>query len=145
MLRHTGHLARERTVPTPLAQFAARSFRKFSPYGEELPDHLRQQGAGGGGVGAGLHHGGIPRRDGVGQRVQGQQQRIVPRAHNQDNVQEIVERQRRFFRTGATLPVSFRLAMLKELRDAVDRYEEEIGAALAADLGKSGYESFMRR
>ena len=59
------------------------------------------------------------------------------------NIQEIVERQRRFFRTGATLPVSFRLAMLKELRDAVDRYEEEIGAALAADLGKSGYESFM--
>ncbi len=59
------------------------------------------------------------------------------------NVQEIVERQRRFFRTGATLPVSFRLAMLKKLRDAVDRYEEEIGAALAADLGKSGYESFM--
>ena len=33
--------------------------------------------------------------------------------------------------------------MLKKLRDAVDRYEEEIGAALAADLGKSGYESFM--
>ena len=59
------------------------------------------------------------------------------------NIQEIVERQRRFFRTGATLPVSFRLAMLKKLRDAVDRYEEEIGAALAADLGKSGYESFM--
>ncbi len=59
------------------------------------------------------------------------------------NVQEIVERQRRFFRTGATLPVSFRLAMLKKLRDAVDRYEEEIGAALAVDLGKSGYESFM--
>ncbi len=59
------------------------------------------------------------------------------------NVQEIVERQRRFFRTGATLPVSFRLAMLKKLRDAVDRYEEEIGAALAADLGKSGYERFM--
>ncbi len=59
------------------------------------------------------------------------------------NIQEIVERQRRFFRTGATLPASFRLAMLKKLRDAVDRYEEEIGAALAADLGKSGYESFM--
>ena len=36
MLRHTGRLARERTVPTPLAQFAARSFRKFSPYGNVL-------------------------------------------------------------------------------------------------------------
>ena len=59
------------------------------------------------------------------------------------NIQEIVERQRRFFRTGATLPVSFRLAMLKKLRDAVDRYEAQISEALAADLGKSGYESFM--
>ena len=36
MLRHTGRLAKEHTVPTPLAQFAARSFRKFSPYGNVL-------------------------------------------------------------------------------------------------------------
>ena len=59
------------------------------------------------------------------------------------NIHEIVEAQRRFFRTGATLPVSFRVEMLKKLRDAVDRYEDRITKALAADLGKSGYESFM--
>ncbi|MBD5133480.1 MAG: aldehyde dehydrogenase, partial [Clostridiales bacterium] len=35
------------------------------------------------------------------------------------------------------------MEMLKRLRDAVDRYESEIAKALAADLGKSGYESFM--
>ena len=58
-------------------------------------------------------------------------------------IHEIVEKQRRFFRTGATLPVSFRIEMLRRLRDAVDRYEKEIARALAADLGKSGYESFM--
>ena len=59
------------------------------------------------------------------------------------NIHEIVESQRRFFRTGATLPVSFRREMLQWLLDAVNRYEAEIGKALAADLGKSGYESFM--
>ena len=59
------------------------------------------------------------------------------------NIHEIVESQRRFFRSGATLPVSFRRKMLRRLLDAVNRREAEIGAALAADLGKSGYERFM--
>lgn len=59
------------------------------------------------------------------------------------NIHEIVEAQRKFFQTGATLPAPFRVGMLRRLRDAVDRYEGEIGKALAADLGKSGYESFM--
>ncbi|MDE6880493.1 MAG: aldehyde dehydrogenase [Oscillospiraceae bacterium] len=59
------------------------------------------------------------------------------------NIHEIVENQRRFFRTGATLSVPFRVKMLQRLRDAVNRREAEIGRALAADLGKSGYESFL--
>ena len=59
------------------------------------------------------------------------------------NIHEIVEAQRKFFHTGTTLPVSFRTEMLRRLRDAVDRTEAEIGRALASDLGKSGYESFM--
>ncbi len=59
------------------------------------------------------------------------------------NIHELVESQRRFFQTGATLPVSFRKAMLRKLRDAVDRREEEIGKALAADLGKSVYYRLM--
>ena len=59
------------------------------------------------------------------------------------SIQEIVESQRRFFHTGTTLPPAFRVEMLRRLRDAVDRYEAEIGEALAADLGKSDYESFM--
>ena len=59
------------------------------------------------------------------------------------NIHKIVENQRRFFHTGATLPVPFRLQMLRKLRDAVDRYDAQISEALAADLGKSSYESFM--
>lgn len=58
-------------------------------------------------------------------------------------IHQLVESQRRFFQTGATLPVSFRVEMLKRLREVVERRQGDIGAALAADLGKSGYESFM--
>lgn len=59
------------------------------------------------------------------------------------NIAELVERQRRYFRSGATLSVDFRIAMLKKLRSAVKRSEKEIAAALKQDLGKSDYESFM--
>ena len=44
MLRHLRGLMRRRTVPTPLAQFAAHSFRSPSPYGNVLWDfHLTTQ------------------------------------------------------------------------------------------------------
>ena len=58
-------------------------------------------------------------------------------------IQEILRKQREFFATGATLPVKFRIAMLKKLRVAVEKYEKEIGDALTADLGKSDFEGFM--
>ena len=59
------------------------------------------------------------------------------------NIHETVQAQRAYFSTGATLPVSFRLEMLRKLRDAVDRRERDLADALSADLGKSAYESFM--
>lgn len=59
------------------------------------------------------------------------------------NIDEILGKQRRFFRSGATLPVSFRSEMLKKLYAAVKKYESEIGAALKSDLGKSAFEGFM--
>lgn len=58
-------------------------------------------------------------------------------------IDEILESQRRYFRSGATLPVSFRIEMLKKLRNAVEKYENEIGEALRTDLGKSDHEGFM--
>ncbi len=36
MIKHTGKLAKEHTVHTPLAQFASRSYKKPSPYGNVL-------------------------------------------------------------------------------------------------------------
>ena len=59
------------------------------------------------------------------------------------NIDEILEQQRKFFRSGATLPVKFRINMLKKLRSAVNQYEAEIAEALKADLGKSDFEGFM--
>ena len=59
------------------------------------------------------------------------------------NIADILSRQRDYFHSGATLPVSFRIEMLKKLRAAVVAHEQEISAALKADLGKGDYESFM--
>ena len=59
------------------------------------------------------------------------------------DIHETVKAQRKYFQTGATLPVAFRVKMLETLRDAVSRHEADIARALAADLGKSDYESFM--
>ena len=60
-----------------------------------------------------------------------------------DRIDEILEKQRRYFASGATRSVSFRVEMLKKLYHAVKKYEKEIGEALTADLGKSAFEGFM--
>ncbi|MCI7741054.1 MAG: aldehyde dehydrogenase [Clostridiales bacterium] len=59
------------------------------------------------------------------------------------NIEELLNRQRAFFRSGATLSVDFRLEHLKKLYRAVQKYESEIGRALCSDLGKSDFEGFM--
>ncbi len=59
------------------------------------------------------------------------------------NIDNILDSQRNFFRSGVTLPVSFRIEMLRKLRGAVKKYEDEIAEALKADLGKSASESYM--
>lgn len=59
------------------------------------------------------------------------------------NIDRILESQRSYFQSGATLSVDFRIEMLKRLRGAVKKYETEINAALKADLGKSDFEGFM--
>ena len=56
---------------------------------------------------------------------------------------ELLERQREHFISGATLPVQARLDALNALRDAVRESEEELCAALCADLGKGRFESYM--
>ena len=58
-------------------------------------------------------------------------------------IQSLLNQQRAFYRTGATLPVSYRVQQLKVLYTAIRKYEGEIHEALKADLGKSAYEGFM--
>ncbi|MBP3530357.1 MAG: aldehyde dehydrogenase [Thermoguttaceae bacterium] len=62
---------------------------------------------------------------------------------NAQNVKNLLEKQREFYRSGATIPVAFRVEQLKKLRRAIRQYETEIVAALLSDLGKSAYESYM--
>ena len=59
------------------------------------------------------------------------------------NLQHLIQQQRSFFHSGATLPVTFRIDMLRRLRDEIKRCEGEISLALKEDLGKSDYEGFM--
>ena len=58
-------------------------------------------------------------------------------------VHTLVERQRAYFRAGATLDVDRRLAALSSLKACVQRYEDEIALSLGRDLGKSGFEGYM--
>ena len=62
---------------------------------------------------------------------------------NANEIKELVLKQRKFFRTGATLPVGTRLKALLKLKACILRYEDEIHAALKKDLGKSDFESYM--
>ena len=61
----------------------------------------------------------------------------------EQEINAIVAAQRKYFQTGATLPVSFRIDALRRLYDAVSGSEKEIHDALRKDLGKSGFESYM--
>ena len=61
----------------------------------------------------------------------------------EQEIKNIVETQRAYFRTGATLPVCTRIQALMRLKKCIQAHEAEINAALKADLGKSSFESYM--
>lgn len=58
-------------------------------------------------------------------------------------IKTLLEGQRAYYKSGATLPVSFRTEQLKKLYAVIKKYEGEIASALQADLGKSKFESYM--
>ena len=58
-------------------------------------------------------------------------------------IEQLLNEQRRYYRSGETIPVSFREDKLKKLYNCIKEMETEISNALKADLGKSAYESFM--
>ncbi len=61
----------------------------------------------------------------------------------QAHIASLTAKQRRFFDTGVTLDVRYRLAALRRLEHCLRTNEEELSAALRQDLGKSGTESYL--
>ncbi len=59
------------------------------------------------------------------------------------NIGSIVARQREYFESGATSPVSFRMEALRKLQKSLIDNESLINAAMKTDLNKSPFESYM--
>ncbi len=64
-------------------------------------------------------------------------------SYTQETIHSAVEAQRAFFRSGETLPVDWRIAQLKKLKQAVLQNEKMLCDALQEDLGRSGTEAFL--
>lgn len=60
-----------------------------------------------------------------------------------EEIISLLDKQRKFYKSGTTIPVAFRINQLKKLYYAVKKYEDDIKTALKSDLGKSSYEGFM--
>ena len=67
----------------------------------------------------------------------------MERNWDQESVHGVVEEQRAFFRTNATLDIDWRIAQLKRLKAVIRIYESEILEALAADLGRHPNEAYF--
>ena len=59
------------------------------------------------------------------------------------DIETLVNEQRKYFQSGATLPVKFRIKMLLKLYKCIQKYEKEINVALQKDLGKSEFDGFV--
>lgn len=58
-------------------------------------------------------------------------------------INSLLEKQRAYYKSGATISVAFRIQQLKRMYTTIKKYELEIADALKLDLGKSYYEGFM--
>ena len=68
---------------------------------------------------------------------------VVSDQYSEERISEIVAAQRRFFRTGETLPIRWRIKQLKRLKTAVIAHQNELIAALREDLGRSELEAYL--
>lgn len=58
-------------------------------------------------------------------------------------IKKIVNEQRSYFYTGATLPVDIRVQALNRLKSCIIKMEGQINEAVKKDLGKSAFETYM--
>ncbi|CBL46268.1 Aldehyde dehydrogenase [gamma proteobacterium HdN1] len=61
----------------------------------------------------------------------------------QNWAKQAVAKQRDFFESGVTRSHEFRIAQLKQFKIALIRYQDEIAAALKADIGRPPFEAFI--
>ena len=66
----------------------------------------------------------------------------IPQAEPLSEIVRVCEAQRRFFKEGETTSHNFRIGQLKQLRKLITENEQEILAALKADLQKPAYEAY---
>ena len=64
-------------------------------------------------------------------------------SYTAEEIGKVVLAQRSFFKTGQTLPVAFRINMLKKLKQAVIENEALLTKALSKDLGRSAAEAYL--
>ena len=64
-------------------------------------------------------------------------------AYTQERIRDIVDRQRKYFRTGATLDIRWRKQQLEKLKNAVIFNQNMLQEALLEDLGKSPMEAYL--
>lgn len=62
---------------------------------------------------------------------------------NQNEIHTLVDKQRSYFYSNETLNIDVRINALKKLQKSIQNHENDIAAALSADLGKSNFESYM--
>lgn len=62
---------------------------------------------------------------------------------NGEQIKALLEKQRKYYKSGVTIPVKFRIEQLKRLYKIIKKYEYEVNEALKKDLGKSHFEGFM--
>lgn len=60
-----------------------------------------------------------------------------------EQIKNLLDKQRTYYKSGATIPVKFRIEQLKKLYKTVKKYQNEVNDALKSDLGKSHFEGFM--
>ncbi len=62
---------------------------------------------------------------------------------NENAIKTLINNQRNYFQSGATLDVNIRLIYLKKLQQSLKKFEPQIIEALKKDLNKSSTESYM--
>lgn len=62
---------------------------------------------------------------------------------NKDTIHEVVENQRKYFRSNITLDIDFRIQMLKKLRKMLEDNEKLIEEAMKIDLGRAPAEAYF--